>query len=228
MKATTLSVVVALIPGAVFAQASGQAQASAQGTATVQSSKPAVTASATTGAQASADYEPPKEFSADGKAKLVAMFSEARTHQVPQEPMKRRVSEGRAKGASEAAVVASTAKVKANMEATQSAMITAGRKHPSDAEIEHGANAMERGATSAQIGAAAKQASGDRSLVAAFDALATVGSGASVTGAGQAGATGSAANGASAAAGATTAASGTAAGVKGAVSGTVGGALKKP
>ncbi len=153
MKTSTVSLVMLLVPAALCAQVGGQAAASAS-------------------AQATADVRVPASFSAEGQAKLSAMYAEAKEHHVPREPMYHRVAEGRAKGASEASIIASTGKVKANLEATQSAMVSAGRMHPSDEEMERGESAMERGVTKAQITAIAKSSQGDRSLVVAFDVLA--------------------------------------------------------
>jgi len=99
------------------------------------------------------------------------MYAEAKEHHVPREPIAHRVEEGRAKGASEAAIILSAGRVKANLEATQEAMIAGGRSHPSDEECARGAAAMERGVTKAQIQVIAHSTHGDRSLVVAFDVL---------------------------------------------------------
>ena len=238
MKATTVSLVLLLAPAALFAQASGQAGSST----TAKTSGASATANAS--ASAAAEFRAPAGFSAEGKAELDEMFAEAKEHHVPREPMAHRVAEGHAKGASETAIIASTGKVKANLEATQEAMIAGNRMHPSDEETERGESAMERGVTKAQIQAIAQSTQGDRSLVVAFDVLAklaakgmpvgqavaqvqsNVGKGASdasltalVTAAVNA-------NGPNAAANAS--ANAAARGVGGTVSTTVGGVLKKP
>jgi len=161
MKTTTVSFMMVLVPAALCAQVSGQAQAGSQAQASGQAQ-----------VDASAEFKAPSGFSAEASAKLEAMYAEAREHHVPRRAIARRVEEGRAKGASEAVIIASAAKVKANLEATQDAMVSAGRAHPSDEECERGASAMERGVTKAQIRAIAKSTQGDRSLVVAFDVLA--------------------------------------------------------
>jgi len=166
MKKTTVSLIGLLAPVALFAQVSGQAASS-----TTAKTGGASIAS-TTSASASAEYHAPATFSAEGAAKLNAMYAEAKEHHVPREPMARRVSEGSAKGASEASIIVSAGKVKANLEATQEAMVAGGRMHPSDEETERGASAMERGVSKTQITAIAKSTQGDRSLVVAFDVLA--------------------------------------------------------
>jgi len=168
MKTTTFALTVLLIPAALHAQVSGQASGS-----TVAKTN-GVSAASSASAQATGDFHAPSGFSAEGAAKLDAMYAAAKDHGVPREPMARRVAEGRAKGASETAIIASSGKVKVHLEATQEAMVSAGRPHPTDAEMERGASAMERGVTKAQIHAIAKSTSGDRSLVVAFDVLATL------------------------------------------------------
>lgn len=225
MKTITKSLVVLLAPAALFAQASVQASAQAKG-----------------------EFRAPSSFSAEGQAKLNAMYAEAREHKVPREPMAKRVDEGRAKGASETAVIASAGKVKGNLEASQEAMVAAGRSHPSDEECERGESAMERGVTKAQITAIAKSAPGDRSLVVAFDVLTKLAArGVPVTqavaqvqtnmtsGASDAALTAlvtaaanSNANGANAAANAGANAATTTKPLTGTVTGTVGGVVKKP
>lgn len=170
MKKTTISLIGLLAPVALFAQVSGQAAGQVTSSTTAKTGGASVVSS--TSATASADFHAPATFSAEGAAKLNAMYAEAKEHRVPREPMARRVAEGSAKGASEATIIVSAGKVKANLEATQEAMVAGGRMHPSDEETERGASAMERGVTKAQITAIAKSTQGDRSLVVAFDVLA--------------------------------------------------------
>lgn len=165
MKATTLTIVTLMVPAMLGAQVSGQAQATSRTTVKA----PSATAEART--SASGTLRVPKRFSAEGKAKLEAMYAEAKEHEVPREPMARRVAEGEAKGASETAILASAGKVKVNMEETHEAMVKGGRAHPSAAESERGAMLMEHGVTSVQIEAMAKNTPSDRSLVVAFDVL---------------------------------------------------------
>jgi hypothetical protein len=258
MKATTMSLVMLLAPAALFAQASGQAGAQGSSsttakttTATKTSSAATVSANAAASAKAGGDFKAPSSFSAEGQAKLNAMYAEAKEHHVPREPMAKRVDEGRAKGANETAVIASAGKVKANLEASQEAMVAAGRSHPSDEECERGEAAMERGVTKAQITAIAKSSPGDRSLVVAFDVLTRLAArGVPVTQAvaqvqsnmtsgasdaalnalvsASANSNGANSNGANAAANAGANAATTAKPLTGTVTGTLGGAVKKP
>jgi hypothetical protein len=149
MKTTTVSLMLLLVPAALAAQVGAQAQASA-----------------------AARFGAPSGFSADGSARLDTIYAEARARHVPQEPIARRVAEGRAKGASEGAIIASADDVRLNLEVARAAMIAGGRPHPNDEECARGAAAIERGASGAQIRAIAKSAPRDRSLVVAFDVLA--------------------------------------------------------
>jgi hypothetical protein len=240
MKTTTVSLIALLVPAALCAQVSGQA-----GSATTAKTG-GVSAASTTQASASGEFKAPSSFSAEGAAKLDAMYAEAKEHHVPREPMARRVAEGHAKAASEETIIASAGKVKVREEATQEAMVAGGRKKPSDEEIDRGASAMERGVTKAQIQAIAKSSQGDRSLVVAFDVLAklaargvpvgqavaqvqsNITSGASDAALSALVTTSGNTNGANAAANANGAVSGTTKPLGGTVSTSVGGVLKKP
>lgn len=167
MKTHSIGLLLSLAPAVMFAQSGVQSQSTATATAKMPEASAAARANTTT----KMDFRAPKSFSAEGSAKLEAMYAEASEHKVPREPIARRVAEGEAKGASETAILASAGRVKTNLEATNDAMVSAGRTHPTDAECERGASAMERGVTKAQIAAIAKSSPGDRSLVVAFDVL---------------------------------------------------------
>jgi hypothetical protein len=101
-----------------------------------------------------------------------AELAAARARHLPERPIRRRVAEGRAKGASDMQLAASAHSMRANLESAAEAMVDAGRSRPSDDEIILGAYAMERGYTHAQLEAVARSAPSDRSLVVAFDVLA--------------------------------------------------------
>ena len=62
--------------------------------------------SMTANADVNGEYHAPKGFSAEGRTKLEAMYDEAKSEQLPREPIARRVNEGRAKGAAEGAYLA--------------------------------------------------------------------------------------------------------------------------
>jgi hypothetical protein len=115
-------------------------------------------------------FDAPGRFSAEGKAKLQAMYQDARAKELPPEPMARRVAEGEAKGASEAAILASVSSVQMKLETTQRTLVRVGRE-PKPDEIEHGATAMERGVTEEQLTVMVEKAPKDRSLGVAFDVL---------------------------------------------------------
>src|SRR5262245_7003615 len=149
MKRTALTVAMTLVPAVLAAQ---QGSASAASQTNVNASIPA-------------------KYSAESRAKLEASIQAARAKDLPEEPMQRRIAEGEAKGASEAQVVAAVQKLETRLEATQSAMIRAGRAKPAHDEVARGSQAMEQGATEAQIEALVKHAPSDRSLVVAFDVL---------------------------------------------------------
>jgi hypothetical protein len=110
-------------------------------------------------------------MSAESRAQLEATFAAARQRDLPERPIQNRVAEGQAKGASEAQIVLAAQRMESRLEATQDAMIRAGRRDPSDAEVERGAQAMERGTTSAQLELIARRAPSERSLVVAFEVL---------------------------------------------------------
>ena len=146
--------------GVLFTLAAMPAIALAQASATA-------AASATTNVQ----FTPPAHWSVEGKAALTAMYDTCRMKGVPREPVAKRVAEGEAKGASEASILVAAAKVRARLEASHDAMVAAGRKKPSDEEVERGELLMERGVTKAQIETVTRHAPSDRSLVVAFDVL---------------------------------------------------------
>ncbi|HVX40820.1 MAG TPA: hypothetical protein VHB25_14715 [Gemmatimonadaceae bacterium] len=151
MKVATLTVALALAPGLLVAQ---------QGS---------VSASASVNAQANVNV--PANYSAESRAKIDAAFQAARAKHLPDQPMRQRMAEGQAKAASDAQVASAVAQTEARLDASQSAMIRAGRANPQPDEVTAGAQAMERGATDAQIEALAKHAPSDRSLTVAFNVL---------------------------------------------------------
>lgn len=127
--------------------------------------------SASAQAHVTAEHVVPATFSAQGKAKLEAMYTTAHDNNLPEQPIAHRVAEGQAKGASEAAILASAGRVEANLQATHDAMVAAGRPQPSQNEVARGGNAMERGVTRVQIETMVQHTPSGRSLVVAFDVL---------------------------------------------------------
>jgi hypothetical protein len=134
---------------------------------------PAIVAaqSVTSTASGSASADIPSSYSAESKAKLNATFSAARERRVPEQPIRDRIAEGQAKGASEAQVVLAAQRTEARLEAAQSAMLRAGRQ-PSDAELIRAEQAMVQGATEAQIEVLARRTAPDQSVVVTLDAVA--------------------------------------------------------
>jgi hypothetical protein len=159
MRSSILSLALLVAPATLVAQASGSGTGDAR-----------TSASASASAKVAVNFEPPREFSAEGRAKLETMYKDARSKELPPEPMARRVAEGQAKGASEVAILAAVEKVRVNLESTHSAMLRAGRA-PSHEETAAGAAALERGFTTAQLEAVAKRTPNERSLAVAFDVL---------------------------------------------------------
>lgn len=156
MRASVLTTVLVCVPAIVVAQqgsASTQAQASAK-------------------ASAQTNVAVPSTYSADARTKIDAAFQAAKAKSLPDQPLQERLAEGQAKGASEAQVVAAVQGVEGRLEASQSAMVHAGRTQPQQDEIVAGAQAMERGASSAQVESLIKHAPADRSLAVAFTVLA--------------------------------------------------------
>jgi hypothetical protein len=153
MRIHIIAAAIVLAPVAVLAQGTGATQAGMNATAS-----------------ANASARIPAGFSAAGRAQLEATYRRARTDQVPEAVVASRVAEGEAKHASERAVIASAAKVETHMASARAAMVAAGH-HPSDAEVQAGAYAMERGVTKAQIGTMARHAPRGRSLTVSFDAV---------------------------------------------------------
>jgi hypothetical protein len=155
MNTKILSLALSLMPAALVAQ--GRAQSSATGSA-----------SANASSQSSVDI--PANFTAEGRARLEAIFQRARTDSVPTTPLSQRIAEGQAKGAAEASIIASVAKLETNLDITHDLFVKAGR-NPSYSEVAQGANAMDRGVTSVQLSALISHATPDRPLTVALDVL---------------------------------------------------------
>lgn len=168
MRTKLMFLALVLLPATVLAQASAQASSTANSKASAQSKQATATANEKLSGRVS--FEAPHDWSAEGKAKLEAMFKEAQDKDVPREPIAQRVAEGRTKGASEATILANCDKVRVNLESSHEAMVRAGRK-PTLKETSEGANAMERGVTDTQLEGMAKHTPSDRSLVVALDVL---------------------------------------------------------
>ena len=173
MRVSTSIVSLAIVPALALAQ--GAADPSQGGRRVSASANAAASAQLTRQpATTQANDQARREMSAESQAQLAATFETARQQRVPQQPIQDRVAEGQAKGASDAQIVLAARRAEARLEATQSAMIRAGRANPSDSEVTRGAQAMERGTMSAQLEALVHHTPSDRSLVVAFDVLSSL------------------------------------------------------
>jgi len=154
MKKLTLAATLVLAPTAMFAQASVQAESKTN-------------VHATSAAQAGSE----RKLSAEAQGTVDANIRVARERKLPEEPIRQRVAEGQAKGASDAQIAAASGKTLLDLQNSFDAMVRGGRANPSDAEVARGAQLIARGYTSTQLEAVTKQAPSDRSLVVAFETL---------------------------------------------------------
>jgi len=173
MRKTIVSFALTLAPSIVMAQqtsSSVQGSASVSATATTPKSQASMNgnaqATSTTSTSGPSQSAAPSTYTAENRARIDAAFGAAR-----QQPIRDRIAEGQAKGASEAQVTLSAQRAETRLEATQQAMIRAGRQ-PSQSDVSSGYQAMVHGATAAQVEAVAQRTPPNRSLVVAFDALA--------------------------------------------------------
>jgi hypothetical protein len=159
MKKTTLAAAVAatlvLVPAFAHAQSRTKVEGSARSNADV-------------------DVSSNSGLSATAQARVDADLRVARERNLPEQPIRRRVAEGQAKGASEASIVMASGRALAELQTSHDAMVSAGREHPTGEETTRGAQLVARGYTSAQIEAVARRAPADRSLVVAFETLASL------------------------------------------------------
>ena len=124
-------------------------------------------------AQSAANEPSPTQgFTAQGRVQAEATLQAARDQGLPQQPLYAVMSEGQAKAATEAQILAAEQQALARLEAAQQAMVSAGHSAPSDAEVIRGASLMAGGVTSAELSAAVEQAPSSQSLTVALDALA--------------------------------------------------------
>lgn len=148
MKSTLIAVALTAIPALLAAQATGSAGGEVQGKINV-----------------------PATYSAESKTKIEAAFSAAHAKNLPDQLLRDRLTEEQAKNTSEADVVATIQKLETQLEASNDALVQAGRQTPSADEVSAAAAAIDHGVTAAQISALAKQAPADRSLAVAFTTL---------------------------------------------------------
>ncbi len=168
MRNITLGVLVSLTPAILGAQASGTTNAQAQSNA---SARTDARAEAQASTSTSMQISIPQDYSAEGKARLEALYADARARGTSEVAIARRVAEGQAKGATEAQVIAAASAQQGQMVVAKQAMLQAGRAQPTPDEVERGANAMARGVSSVQLESIVRRAPNERSLVVAFEVL---------------------------------------------------------
>jgi hypothetical protein len=161
MRASVLTAILACVPAVVVAQ-SGPPP----------TPPPKTPPAATVQATSNGNVQLPAAFSASSRAKIDAALQAAKAKNLPDQPIRDRITEGQAKGATEAQIVDAVQGVETRLEASQAALIQAGRAQPQQNEVAGGALAMERGATAAHVAALVKHAPADRSLAVSFDVLA--------------------------------------------------------
>ena len=196
MRKITLAASFIIAPALVQAQSSGQAQAGAnasvsgsaavshRGASTSSSTQasgsasaeraPAQSSGSAAGSQSSASGAGEHRLSADAQSKVDANLRVARERKLPEEPIRQRVAEGQAKGASDAQIAAASGRTLLQLEGAFDAMIRGGHTNPSDAEVSRGASLLARGYTSVQLEHVAHDAGSGRSLTTAFDVLASL------------------------------------------------------
>ena len=133
--------------------------------------------SATASASAQATIEIPDTYSAESRSKIESAFTSAREKNLPDQPMRDRMAEGAAKGATEAQIVTVVTSTRERLEASQQALIRAGRANPQPAEIINAEQAMVGGATEVQIESIVKATPAGEPLV--FGATGAVNAGVS-------------------------------------------------
>lgn len=171
MRKIALAASFIVAPALVQAQAGVQAQANVNASASASGKKGAASASSSAQASGSASAH---RLGVDAQTKLDAMLRVASDRNLPEDPIRQRVAEGQAKGATDAQIVAASGRTLLDMETAVDAMARGGRAQPSDAEVARGGSLIARGYTSAQIEGVTRKASSGRSLNAAFDVLASL------------------------------------------------------
>jgi hypothetical protein len=117
---------------------------------------------------ASTTVNVPANYSAQAKKTIETAFQAARAKNLPDQPLRERLADGQAKNASDTTVAAAIQQVENRLEATQAALVRAGRAKQQPEEIASGAQAVESGATFSHLEQLAKHATPDRSLAVPF------------------------------------------------------------
>ena len=153
-------------------QASASATSSTQASSSISGSQSTEQASgAASGSQTASSSSSARHLSADAQAKVDANLRAAHARKLPEEPIRQRVAEGQAKGASDAQIATASGRTLVDMQSAFEAMVHGGHTSPSDAEVSRGASLIARGYTTVQLEGVARNAGPERSLTAAFDVL---------------------------------------------------------
>lgn len=126
------------------------------------------------GASDSAKSSAEVRASTSATIEIQSLRREARDSQVPEQAVANVIAEGRAKGATDAQLLATGHATIQRLVAAKQAIISAGRAQPSDEEIQWGATLMAQGASSAQVQLLAAQATAGHSLTVAFSTVAAL------------------------------------------------------
>ena len=187
--AASLVIAPALVQAQATVQAHGDAHASASGstqTRQAPSSVASVTqasgsleathpsgqgSAAASGSQAATSSSSGRHLGADAQATVDANLRAARQRKLPEEPIRQRVAEGQAKGASDAQIAVASGRTLVDMQSAFEAMVRGGHTAPNDAEVARGASLIARGYSTVQLEGVARNAGSDRSLTTAFDVL---------------------------------------------------------
>src|ERR1043166_802848 len=172
MRKTNVNIAPTMVPSLILAQqASTSTQASAGVSATATTPRTTTSAQANGEVSSTSTSSAPSNYSAENRAKIDAAFTAARKRNLPEQPIRDRIAEGQAKGAGEGQVALAAQHAEARLEATQDAMIRAGRRQPSQSEVASGYQAMVHGASTTQIEVFSRRTPPDRSLSLALDAM---------------------------------------------------------
>ena len=110
-------------------------------------------------------------FGPDARSRLQAILGEARTAELPMEPLIERMSAGLTEGLGDSVIVAAVDETWRRLETASRALTHAGRLRPDPREITSGAEVLARGATSAQLESVIRTAAASRSLVVPLEIL---------------------------------------------------------
>lgn len=188
MKKITLAASLIIAPALAHAQAGAHVQSQASVSATTAGSPPvgrsasgAASASAATqasgsvsGSRATSATAGDRHLSSSAQGKIDADLQTARERKLPEEPIRERVAEGRAKGATDAQIAAASGRALLDLEGAFDAMVRGGRTSPTNSEVTRGASLIARGYTTVQLEGLARNAGPERSLSTAFEVLASL------------------------------------------------------